>query len=143
MAADAATCIGSKRALERQAHPNPVAASAPDVRALINGKRASALQQYPNQVMATTGTPAAGSTAAATPEAFVQAILPHAERAARELGVPARVLVAQAALETGWGQHALKGADCQPSINFFGVNDDPRWPGSATPHHNNRLIQYH
>src|SRR3546814_6361577 len=75
MAADASTLIGSKRALALQAHPNPVAASAPDVRALINGKRASALQQYPNQVMATTGTPAAGSTAAATPEAFVQAIL--------------------------------------------------------------------
>src|SRR3546814_8391744 len=77
MAADASTLIGSKRALALQAHPNPVAASAPDVRALINGKRASALQQYPNQVMATTGTPAAGGTAAATPEAFVQAILPH------------------------------------------------------------------
>ncbi|HEY9544394.1 MAG TPA: flagellar assembly peptidoglycan hydrolase FlgJ [Solimonas sp.] len=132
MAADASPLIGSKRALALQAHPNPVAASAPDVRALINGKRASALQQYPNQVMATTGTPAAGSTAAATPEAFVQAILPHAERAARELGVPARVLVAQAALETGWGQHAIKGADGKPSFNFFGIKADARWTGDAT-----------
>src|SRR3546814_3448983 len=81
--------------------------------------------------MATTGTPAAGSTAAATPEAFVQAILPHAERAARELGVPARVLVAQAALETGWGQHAIKGADGKPSFNFFGIKADARWTGDA------------
>src|SRR3546814_10087010 len=40
MAADASTLIGSKRALALQAHTNPVAASAPDVRALINGKRA-------------------------------------------------------------------------------------------------------
>src|SRR3546814_11189954 len=81
--------------------------------------------------MATTGTPAAGSTAAATPEAFVQAILPHAERAARELGVPARVLVAQAALETGWGQPALKGAAGKPRFNFFGIKDDARRTGDA------------
>jgi flagellar protein FlgJ len=36
---------------------------------------------------------------------FVSTMLPHAEAAARELGVPAKVLVAQAALETGWGRH--------------------------------------
>src|SRR3546814_11583537 len=83
--------------------------------------------------MATTGTPAAGSTAAATPEAFVQAILPHAERAARALGVPARVLVAQAALEPGRGQHAIKGADGKPSVYFSGFKADARWASDATP----------
>lgn len=67
-----------------------------------------------------------------TPQAFVQAILPHAERAARELGVPARVLVAQAALETGWGKHAIKGADGKSSFNFFGIKADARWRGDAT-----------
>ena len=36
---------------------------------------------------------------------FVRDLLPHAEQAARDLGVDPRVLVAQAALETGWGQH--------------------------------------
>src|SRR3546814_16869874 len=43
MAADASTLIGSKRAIALQAHPNPVAASDPDVRALNNGKRERAL----------------------------------------------------------------------------------------------------
>jgi flagellar protein FlgJ len=62
--------------------------------------------------------------------AFVQAIRPHAERAARELGVPARVLIAQAALETGWGRHAIRGADGQSAHNYFGVKADARWQGA-------------
>ncbi|MGC8697176.1 MAG: rod-binding protein, partial [Halothiobacillus sp.] len=37
-----------------------------------------------------------------SPEAFVNAILPHAKAAAEKLGIPAQVLVAQSALETGW-----------------------------------------
>jgi flagellar protein FlgJ len=74
----------------------------------------------------------AADAAPDTPQAFVQAILPHAERAARELGVPARVLVAQAALETGWGKHAIKGADGRSSFNFFGIKADARWRGDAT-----------
>ncbi|MGH8445038.1 MAG: flagellar assembly peptidoglycan hydrolase FlgJ [Solimonas sp.] len=61
---------------------------------------------------------------------FVQAIRPHAERAARELGVPARVLIAQAALETGWGRHAIRGADGQSAHNYFGVKADARWQGA-------------
>jgi flagellar protein FlgJ len=66
-----------------------------------------------------------------SPQAFVQAILPHAERAARKLGVPARVLVAQAALETGWGRHAIKRANGASSHNLFGIKADARWNGDA------------
>lgn len=90
-----------------------------DTSALINSKRAFSLPSRPDGV----------SGAAKTPEAFVRSILPHAERAARELGVPARVLVAQAALETGWGRHAIKGADGKSSFNFFGIKSDARWHG--------------
>lgn len=55
-----------------------------------------------------------------TPEAFVQSIWPHAQKVAAELGVPARALVAQAALETGWGRR-LAGRDGQSSHNLFGI----------------------
>lgn len=72
---------------------------------------------------------AASPADAGSPQAFVQAILPHAERAARALGVPARVLVAQAALETGWGRHAIRAADGKASFNFFGIKSDARWQG--------------
>lgn len=74
-------------------------------------------------------TRAASASGSDARSAFVQAIRPHAERAARELGVPARVLIAQAALETGWGRHALRGADGQPTFNFFGIKADKRWEG--------------
>jgi peptidoglycan hydrolase FlgJ len=64
-----------------------------------------------------------------TPQDFVRSILPHAEKAAAELGIPARVLVAQAALETGWGRHAIRRDDGSPAFNLFGIKADTRWQG--------------
>ena len=52
---------------------------------------------------------------------FVDTIRPHAEKAAAELGVPARALIAQAALETGWGQHMAKRKDGSAGLNLFGI----------------------
>ncbi|SFF55499.1 flagellar protein FlgJ [Fontimonas thermophila] len=65
---------------------------------------------------------------------FVADVLPHAEKAAAELGIPAKVLVAQAALETGWGRHAIRRADGSPALNFFGIKADQRWQGEGTEH---------
>ena len=56
-----------------------------------------------------------------TPEGFVASIWPHAERAARELGVDPRALVAQAALETGWGKRHIKRDNGSSSHNLFGI----------------------
>jgi len=56
-----------------------------------------------------------------TPESFVKEIWHHAQKAARELGVDARALVAQAALETGWGKHAIKREGGRSSHNLFGI----------------------
>ena len=39
----------------------------------------------------------------ATPEAFVASIAPAAKAVAEELGIDPRIVIAQAALETGWG----------------------------------------
>lgn len=61
--------------------------------------------------------------------AFVREVWPHAERAGRELGVSPRVLVAQAALETGWGRHTIRDGAGQPSLNFFGIKADKSWEG--------------
>ena len=60
-----------------------------------------------------------------SPEAFVRSLWPHARKAAAELGVPAKALVAQAALETGWGRR-LAGGD---SHNLFGIKAGGRWSG--------------
>lgn len=72
---------------------------------------------------------AAAQPQASSPEAFVHSVLPHAEKAAAELGIPASVLVAQAALETGWGKHAMRRADGSHTFNLFGIKADKGWKG--------------
>lgn len=62
-------------------------------------------------------------------EQFVASIRPHAEAAAKELGIPTQTLIAQAALETGWGRHVPTKADGSPSHNYFGIKADARWSG--------------
>ena len=44
-------------------------------------------------------------------------------------GVPAGFILAQAALESGWGQREIRGADGSPSHNLFGIKAGPSWQG--------------
>ncbi|MDT8438397.1 MAG: flagellar assembly peptidoglycan hydrolase FlgJ [Wenzhouxiangellaceae bacterium] len=64
-------------------------------------------------------------------EDFVRTLMPLARVAARRLGVPAEAIVAQAALETGWGRHMLTRADGQPGWNLFGIKAGADWTGEA------------
>lgn len=64
------------------------------------------------------------------PEDFVQALEPAARRVASELGVDSKVLLAQAALETGWGQKMIRGRDGLESHNLFGIKASQNWSGS-------------
>lgn len=74
------------------------------------------------------GTPAA-TRPDGTPKGFVDALLPHAKIAERATGIPARYILGQAALETGWGRHEIRGADGTPSHNVFGIKAGPGWKG--------------
>lgn len=65
------------------------------------------------------------------PLKFVRAIWDHARSAAAELGTQAKVLVAQAALETGWGRHVPQRADGASSNNLFGIKAGGQWPGAS------------
>ena len=62
-------------------------------------------------------------------QAFVETLMPYAEKAAQELGVSPQVLIAQAALETGWGQYTQKLPNGQSSYNLFNIKADQRWQG--------------
>ena len=66
-----------------------------------------------------------------TPEEFVQSIYPHAKRAAEKLGTSVEAVVAQAVLETGWGQHVMEDFSGQNSFNLFGIKADSRWQGEV------------
>jgi flagellar protein FlgJ len=91
------------------------------------------------QVQSASGTDATAATSAATggwqpksAQDFVDAVRPHAEKAAAELGIPARALVAQAALETGWGQHLPQQDGDGTGLNLFGVKAGSSWSGATT-----------
>jgi flagellar protein FlgJ len=71
-------------------------------------------------------TPAPGGAAG-----FVQSMLPHANAAAAQTGVPAKFILAQAALESGWGAREVRAPGGAPSYNLFGVKAGPRWRGAA------------
>jgi flagellar protein FlgJ len=64
-----------------------------------------------------------------SPEEFVAALLPLADEVAAELGVDPKVLLAQAALETGWGKHIIRDANGDSSNNLFNIKADKRWDG--------------
>lgn len=60
---------------------------------------------------------------------FVSRVWDDARAAAQVTGVPARFLVAQAALESGWGRHEIRRDDGSPSFNVFGIKAGSHWQG--------------
>ncbi len=69
--------------------------------------------------------------AGAGPRAFVEKVWPQAVEASKATGIPARFLVAQAALETGWGKYELKNADGSASPNLFNIKAGKSWNGAT------------
>ncbi len=64
-------------------------------------------------------------------QAFLEAMQPHAEAAAAATGVPSRFILAHAALESGWGEREIRGANGEPSHNLFGIKAGRNWDGAA------------
>ena len=62
---------------------------------------------------------------------FMETMLPMAEKAAAKLGVDPTYLVAQAALETGWGKSIIKQGDGSSSYNLFGIKTHNVWQGDS------------
>ncbi len=62
-------------------------------------------------------------------EAFIEDLWPHASRSAKDLGVSADVLIAQAALETGWGRKMIPDHRGGSTFNLFGIKAGRDWQG--------------
>lgn len=60
-----------------------------------------------------------------TPAEFVERMMPIAKKVAQKFNLNPIVIVAQAALETGWGKHVGS------SNNFFGIKANSSWAGDA------------
>jgi flagellar protein FlgJ len=65
-----------------------------------------------------------------TASEFVSQMLPTITRAAKGLGVSPLGMLAQAALETGWGTRMARTAEGAPSLNMFGIKADDSWEGA-------------
>ncbi len=66
---------------------------------------------------------------AVSPEDFINKVRPFAHSAAIGLGVDVDMLVAQAALETGWGRFVSRDSTGGTSNNLFNIKADARWQG--------------
>lgn len=74
-----------------------------------------------------------GSTKAGiadSPEQFVALLKPHAQKAAQELNISPDVLIAQVALETGWGKHVIHHKNGANSFNLFNIKAGSSWQGN-------------
>jgi flagellar protein FlgJ len=75
--------------------------------------------------------PSAGADAAATggPDDLVARFGAAARAASAASGLPAALILAQAALESGWGRREIRGDDGSRSFNLFGIKADRSWRG--------------
>jgi peptidoglycan hydrolase FlgJ len=67
----------------------------------------------------------------AAKQTFIDRLLPAAEKAAQALGVDPRAIIAQAALETGWGRSTPGDAAQGESHNHFGIKAGASWRGES------------
>ncbi|AWL12572.1 Peptidoglycan hydrolase FlgJ [Saliniradius amylolyticus] len=95
----------------------------------MNRNRLEATEQAQARVLGPRSQPAHKDSAFASPDEFVAALLPQAEKVADKLGLDPKALVAQAALETGWGQHMIHMGPGKNSHNLFGIKADNGWKG--------------
>ncbi len=65
-------------------------------------------------------------------EVFLQRLSGPAQEASERSGLPRELLLAQAALETGWGRYRINTADGADSHNLFGIKAGSGWRGNTT-----------
>jgi flagellar protein FlgJ len=64
--------------------------------------------------------------------AFQEKLAAHADEASAATGIPAKFMLGQAALESGWGKREIRNTDGSTSHNLFGIKAGPNWTGKTT-----------
>ncbi|MDN7812309.1 flagellar assembly peptidoglycan hydrolase FlgJ [Burkholderia gladioli] len=73
--------------------------------------------------------PVKGNGTSPDQDAFVGKVADAAQAASSATGIPARFIVGQAALESGWGKREIRGRDGSSSYNVFGIKATKNWTG--------------
>ncbi|UTY58276.1 flagellar assembly peptidoglycan hydrolase FlgJ [Massilia sp. erpn] len=123
--------VGLADMLIRQLSPNGAAPSFPGAAELPSGLDSSARLQQ--SIEAVGGSAVASGKGAALPHvrAFQDKLGAHADEASRATGIPAKFMLGQAALESGWGRREIKQRDGSTSHNLFGIKAGPDWKGKV------------
>ncbi|MFJ3002454.1 flagellar assembly peptidoglycan hydrolase FlgJ [Serratia liquefaciens] len=95
------------------------------------------LRTLPNQALEQTLRRAVPRAPSAAPLSlnngnFVARLSTPARVVSQQSGIPHQLIVAQAALESGWGQREIPAADGSPSYNLFGIKAGGSWDGPVT-----------
>ncbi|TLD47342.1 MAG: Peptidoglycan hydrolase FlgJ [Accumulibacter sp.] len=111
----------------------PVLGSGSPVQSVLPARRPlpAVAAAQPEVPRAAAATPDARADSAQRRRDFVDRVWSHAVEAATRTGVPAHFLVAQSALESGWGKRELRMADGSPSFNVFGIKAGRGWSGAT------------
>lgn len=98
-----------------------------------DGSQASPWLPGPNGVDALMATASTWKSTARQPHVreFEDRLMQSAQEASRATGIPAKFILGQAALESGWGKREIKTADGSPSYNLFGIKAGPGWTGKV------------
>jgi flagellar protein FlgJ len=111
--------------------PAAPAASAFDPALLLRQKPASAPAAPATTGNAGSGGSSGGGAGAPHIRAFQDKLGKDAEQVSRASGIPAKFMLGQAALETGWGKREIKNADGSTSHNLFGIKAGAGWKGKT------------
>lgn len=154
--------VGLGAALEKQLNRSHTSAVAPGTGSTAMPLRAPAGSGYPlkgatHGAMNLHGLNAAGlhdkpgalAPSSAQPSevhvSFVEKYKTAAIAASQASGVPAKLILGQAALESGWGKHEVKDAHGEGSYNLFGIKAGSNWNGptveAATTEYVNGVAQ--
>ena len=111
------------RQLTRHMRPAPAAAGDADL------ARAQPAAQAAPRRAAASSQPAEGRAPTGASRDFVATMWVNAVSAERATGLPAKFIIGQAALESGWGRREIRAADGTPSHNLFGIKAGASWKG--------------
>lgn len=96
------------------------------------GGTAGAIAGVVNRVAASSDPePRVRTAQAAHVRAFEDKLRAHAEDASRSTGIPAKFMLGQAALESGWGKREIVAADGTNSHNVFAIKANTSWKGKT------------
>jgi peptidoglycan hydrolase FlgJ len=111
--------------------PAAPGAPAPSAPAIDGGALLRARPAPQTGTGADVGAPGGGAGQGSHIRAFQQKLGADADAVSRASGIPAKFMLGQAALETGWGRREIRNADGSSSHNLFGIKAGPGWNGKV------------